>query len=82
MPVAAPAYVPIDIQPSERVQEMEGGEADADVEWLAGWRATRDGSPRFLSYGHDEHQEKGGGGEICSVSMHKGTTGLRRRWWS
>jgi hypothetical protein len=75
MPEAAPAYVPTDIQPSEPVQEMEGGEADVDVAWLARWRATRDGSPRF-------HQEKGGGSEICSASMHKGTTSLRRRWWS
>jgi hypothetical protein len=76
--------VPTDVQPSERVQEMEGGEADADadVAWLARWRATRDGSPRFLSCSHDEHQEKGGDSEICSASMHKGTTSLRRRWWS
>jgi hypothetical protein len=33
--------VPIDIHPDERVQEMEGGEADAVVAWLARWRATR-----------------------------------------
>jgi hypothetical protein len=52
--------VPTDIHPDERVQEMEGDEADAVVVWLARWRATKDGSPWFLSYGRDE-QEKGSG---------------------
>jgi hypothetical protein len=46
--------VPVDIHPDERVQEMEGGEVKAEVAWLAGWRATRDSSPQFLSCGHDE----------------------------
>ena len=48
-----------DIYPGERLQEMEEGEADDEVAWLASWTATRDGSPRLLSYGGDE-QEKGG----------------------
>ena len=63
--------MPANIHPDERVQEMEGGKADAEVAWLASWRATRDGSPRFLSCGRDE-QEKGGSSEICSASMHRG----------
>jgi hypothetical protein len=62
--------VPVDIHPRERVQEMEGGEVEAEVAWLARWRATRDGSPRFLSCGHDE-QKKRGDDEICSTSMHR-----------
>ena len=36
----------------------EAVEADMEVAWLTRWRATRDGSPRLLSYGHNE-QEKG-----------------------
>jgi hypothetical protein len=47
---------------------MEGGEANAEIAWLTGWRATRDGSPRLLSYGCDEEEKKLG---ICSVSMHR-----------
>ena len=72
--------VPADIHPGERVQEMEGGEADAEVVWLARWRATRGGLPQFLSCSHDE-QEKGGDSEIF-LAMHRGTTSLRRRWRS
>jgi hypothetical protein len=45
---------------------MEGGEANTDVAWMARWRATRDGSPRFLCCGRDK-QKKG-----ASVSMHRG----------
>jgi hypothetical protein len=52
--------VPGDIHPGECVQETEGGEVDAEVAWLAGWRTTGDGSSRLLSYGRIE-QEKGGG---------------------
>jgi hypothetical protein len=37
--------VSVDIHPGELVQEMEGGEADAKVPWLARWRATMDYSP-------------------------------------
>ena len=51
------------------MQEMR--EARQTWTWLAGWRATRDGSPRFMSYGRDE-QEKGGDSETCSASMHRG----------
>jgi hypothetical protein len=32
----------------------EAIEADTEVAWVARWRATRDGSLRFLSYGRDE----------------------------
>jgi hypothetical protein len=46
--------VPVVIHPGERVQEMEGGEVEAEVACLTRRRATRDGSPRFLSCGHDE----------------------------
>jgi hypothetical protein len=63
--------VPVDIHPDERTREMEGDEANAEVACLAGWRATKDSSPRFLSCDSDE-QEKGGGNEICSASMHMG----------
>jgi hypothetical protein len=70
-----------DICPGERVQEMEGSEEDAEVAWLAACRATKDRSPRFLSCGRDE-QEKGGGDEICSASMYRGTMSLGRCWWS
>jgi hypothetical protein len=47
MPEAAvaAAIVLVDIHPSERMQEMEGGEEDTEVAWLAGCRATRDDSP-------------------------------------
>jgi hypothetical protein len=72
--------VPTDICPDEHVHEMERGEEDAEVAWLAAWRATRDRSPRFLSCGCDE-LEKGGGDEICSASIYRGTMSLRRRWW-
>jgi hypothetical protein len=37
--------VSIHIHPGELVQEMEGGKADAEVPWLARWRATKDDSP-------------------------------------
>ena len=53
--------MPSDIHPGEHMKEMEGGEANVEVAWLARWRATKDGSPRFLSCGRDE-QEKGGDG--------------------
>jgi hypothetical protein len=55
--------VPAGIHPGEHAHEMEGGEADAEVVWLAGWRAAKDGSPRLLSYGCDE-QEKGVAGDL------------------
>jgi hypothetical protein len=44
----------VGIHSGEHVQEMEGGEADAEVAWLVGWRAAKDGSPWLLSYGRDE----------------------------
>ena len=55
--------VPPDIHPSEHVQEMEGGEADTEVAWLAEWRATRDSSPRLLSYGATSWK-KGAAGDL------------------
>jgi hypothetical protein len=55
--------VPADIHHGECMQEIEGGEADKEVAWLARWRATRDGSPRLLSYGRDE-LEKGAAGDF------------------
>jgi hypothetical protein len=50
--------VSVDIHPSERMQEMDGGEADVEVVCLDGWRVARDGSRQFPSCGRDE-QEKG-----------------------
>jgi hypothetical protein len=64
--------VPIDIHPDERVQEMEGGEADAVVAWLARWRATRmahHGSCPMAA----TSKKKGVACGICSASMHGGT---------
>ena len=55
--------VPADIYLGEHVQEMEGGEVDTEVAWLARWRTTRDDSPWLLSYGRDE-QEKGVAGDF------------------
>jgi hypothetical protein len=69
--------VPADIHPGEHVQEMEGGEAGAEVAWLPGWRATGNGSPRLLSYSRDEQKKRGRRG-ICSVSMHR----LKAMLWS
>ena len=37
-------HVSVDIHPCERMQEMDGGEADAEVACLNGWRVTGDGS--------------------------------------
>ena len=73
--------VSADIHPSERVQEMEGGEVDTELAWLARWRATKDDSPWLLPYGRDE-QEKGGSGGFAQRTCTGGTTSLRRRWWS
>jgi hypothetical protein len=43
------AIVLVDIHPGERVHEMEGGEEEAEVAWLAGCSATKDDSPWLLS---------------------------------
>jgi hypothetical protein len=72
--------VPGDIHPGKCVQEMEGGEADVDVAWLAGWRATGNGSPRLLSYGRVK-QENGGGWGFAQQACTEGTACLRQCWW-
>ena len=59
--------VSADIHPSERVQEMEGGEVDTELAWLARWRATKDDSPWLLR----RAGQRGRRG-ICLASMHMG----------
>ena len=60
-----------DIHPSEHLQEMEEGEADDEVAWLARWRATRDGSPQLLSYGRATSMKRAAGDLLSEHAQGK-----------